>query len=55
VLGDSDVPTVYDAAEQLMKLLPHVRQVVINDAAHLPNLEHPEEFNRLVLEFLLED
>jgi pimeloyl-ACP methyl ester carboxylesterase len=36
-------------------LLPHVRQVVINDAAHLPNLEHPQEFNRLVLEFLLED
>jgi pimeloyl-ACP methyl ester carboxylesterase len=55
VLGDSDVPTVYDAADALMKSLPHVRQVVINDAAHLPSLEHPEEFNRLVLEFLLED
>jgi pimeloyl-ACP methyl ester carboxylesterase len=55
VLGDKDVPTVFDAADALMKSLPHVRQVVINDAAHLPNLEHPEEFNRLVLEFLLED
>jgi len=22
------------------------------DAAHLPNLEHPEEFNRLLLDFL---
>jgi pimeloyl-ACP methyl ester carboxylesterase len=28
---------------------------VINDAADLPNLEDPEEFNRLVLEFLIED
>lgn len=55
VLGEKDVPTVFDAADLLMKSLPHVRQVVINDAAHLPNLEHPEEFNRLVLEFLLED
>jgi pimeloyl-ACP methyl ester carboxylesterase len=55
VLGDKDVPTVFDAADALMKSLPHVRKVVIDDAAHLPNLEHPEEFNRLVLEFLLED
>lgn len=55
VVGDKDVPTVFDATDTLMKSLPHVRQVVINDAAHLPNLEHPEEFNRLVLDFLLED
>jgi pimeloyl-ACP methyl ester carboxylesterase len=38
-----------------MKSLPHVQKKVINDAAHLPNLEHPDEFNRLVLEFLRED
>jgi pimeloyl-ACP methyl ester carboxylesterase len=49
------VPTIYDAANLLMKSLPQARQVVINDAAHLPNLEHPEEFNRVVLEFLLKD
>ena len=55
VVGDKDVPTIDDAAELLMKSLPHARQVVIEDAAHLPNLEHPEEFNRLVLDFLLED
>jgi pimeloyl-ACP methyl ester carboxylesterase len=55
VVGDKDVPTIYDAADLLMKSLPRVQKKVINDAAHLPNLEHPEEFNRLVLEFLLED
>jgi pimeloyl-ACP methyl ester carboxylesterase len=38
-----------------MKSLPQARQVVINAAAHLPNLEHPEEFNKVVLEFLLEE
>ena len=28
------------------------RKVLIHDAAHLPNLEHPEQFNRLLLDFL---
>jgi pimeloyl-ACP methyl ester carboxylesterase len=37
-----------------MEKVPHARKVVIHDAAHLPNLEHPEEFNRAVLSFLLE-
>lgn len=55
VMGDKDVPTIYDAADLLMKSLPHVKKAVINDAAHLPNLEHPDEFNKLVLEFLFED
>lgn len=34
--------------------IPNVSNEIINDAAHLPNLEHPDEFNRLVLDFLLE-
>ena len=53
VVGDEDVPTVFDAVELLMESLPHARKAVIHDAAHLPNLEHPDEFNRVVLEFLL--
>ena len=42
-----------DATELLMQKVPGARKVVIHDAAHLPNLEHPEEFNRIVLDFLL--
>jgi pimeloyl-ACP methyl ester carboxylesterase len=38
-----------------MNSIPDVRKAVIHDAAHLPNLEHPEEFNRIVLDFLLAD
>jgi pimeloyl-ACP methyl ester carboxylesterase len=53
VVGDKDVPTVLEAADLLMNSIPDVRKAVIHDAAHLPNLEHPEEFNRLVLDFLL--
>jgi 3-oxoadipate enol-lactonase len=53
LVGDADIPPIFDAADLLMKMLPHVRKSVIHDAAHLPNLEHPDEFNRIVLDFLL--
>jgi len=55
VVGDEDAPPVFDAVDLLMEKVPHARKAVIDDAAHLPNLEHPDEFNRIVLEFLLED
>jgi len=53
IVGDKDVPTVMEAADLLMNSIPDVRKAVIDDAAHLPNLEHPREFNRVVLDFLL--
>jgi 3-oxoadipate enol-lactonase len=55
VVGDEDVPPVFDAVELVMAKVPRARKAVIHDAAHLPNLEHPDEFNRIVMEFLLED
>jgi pimeloyl-ACP methyl ester carboxylesterase len=55
IVGDEDVPTIFDAVDLLMEKVPQARKAVIDDAAHLPNLEHPEEFNRLVLDFLLAD
>jgi len=55
VVGDEDAPPVLDAVHVLMEKLPHARKEIIHDAAHLPNLEHPHEFNRVVLEFLLEE
>jgi 2-hydroxy-6-oxonona-2,4-dienedioate hydrolase len=53
VLGDKDMPEIADTVDLLMEKIPHARKAVIHDAAHLPNLEHPDEFNRIVLEFLL--
>jgi pimeloyl-ACP methyl ester carboxylesterase len=55
VAGDKDVPTVMEAADLLTDSIPGARKAIIRDAAHLPNLERPEEFNRIVLEFLLAD
>lgn len=54
VVGDKDVPSVFDVVELLMEKVPHARKAVIHDAAHLPNLEHPKEFNSAVLQFLLQ-
>lgn len=55
VVGDKDLPTVLEAADLLTASIPGARKAIIHDAAHLPNLEHAEEFNRIVLDFLLAD
>lgn len=52
IVGDEDRPRTLAAADLLAKELPNARKVVMPGTAHLPNMEHPKEFNRLVLEFL---
>jgi pimeloyl-ACP methyl ester carboxylesterase len=52
IVGDEDQPRVFAAADLLEKELPNARKVVMHGTAHLPNMERPEEFNRLVLDFL---
>jgi 3-oxoadipate enol-lactonase len=52
IVGDHDLPEVQKSADLLMSKIRGARKAVIHDAAHLPNLEHPEKFNRLVLDFL---
>ena len=53
IVGDEDQPRVFAAADLLEKEIPNVRKVVMHGTAHVPNMERPEEFNRLVLDFLL--
>jgi pimeloyl-ACP methyl ester carboxylesterase len=55
VIGDEDIPPVFDNVELVMDSIKGARKAVIHDAAHLPNLEHPAEFNRIVLDFLMEE
>lgn len=52
LLGEYDDPFFVLAAEELKRRLPRTRSETIAGAAHLPNMERPDEFNRLVLEFL---
>lgn len=44
-------PTVF-MADHLAQHLPNVRKVMFEDAAHVPNLEVPEQFNAALQEFL---
>lgn len=52
VIGERDDSDNHAIADLLESGIPGARKVVIAGTAHLPNLERPEEFNRLVLDFL---
>lgn len=52
IVGREDVFTPVAKAEELKENLQNCKLVIIEDAGHMPNLEHPEEFNKVVLDFL---
>ena len=52
VVGDLDQPSILAAADQLANGISGARKEVISGTAHVPSMEKPEEFNRLVLGFL---
>ena len=52
IVGDEDRARTLSAADLLEEKLPDARKTVMAGTAHLPNMERPGEFNRLVLDFL---
>jgi pimeloyl-ACP methyl ester carboxylesterase len=52
MVGDADAPEMLAIADRLAADISGAKRVTIRDAAHLPNLEHPDQFNRIVMEFL---
>jgi pimeloyl-ACP methyl ester carboxylesterase len=52
VVGEHDVVDMQVIADQIDTALPRSRRVMVDDAAHLVNMERPAEFNALALEFL---
>jgi pimeloyl-ACP methyl ester carboxylesterase len=52
IVGANDLPYLLTAADYMEEKIPSARKVVMADAAHLPNLDHPEAFQRIVAEFL---
>ena len=52
IVGDEDRARTLAAADLLEEEIPNVSKTVMAGAAHLPNMERPGEFNRLVLDFL---
>ncbi|MBK8986502.1 MAG: alpha/beta fold hydrolase [Chloroflexi bacterium] len=52
IVGAHDIPYIHAAADYMMTKLPSARKALIADAAHLSNMDQPEEFRRIVTEFL---
>ncbi|MDQ4044313.1 MAG: alpha/beta fold hydrolase [Chloroflexota bacterium] len=52
IVGELDQPDALDSADTLVVGIPHARRASIPNAAHLPNMERPETFNRIVAEFI---
>jgi pimeloyl-ACP methyl ester carboxylesterase len=54
IVGAHDIPYTHAAADYLLARLPSARKALIANAAHLSNMDQPEEFRRIVTEFLAE-
>jgi 3-oxoadipate enol-lactonase len=52
IVGRQDEFTPVAKAEEMQQKLQNSRLVIIEDAGHMPNLEHPGEFNKALLGFL---
>jgi len=52
IVGTHDTPYILAAADYMVARIPSARKVVIEDAAHLPNMDHPDEFQAHVTNFL---
>jgi pimeloyl-ACP methyl ester carboxylesterase len=52
VTGDEDVGDIHVIAEKLAAKIPNAERATIAGSGHLPSLECPDEFDRVVLAFL---
>ncbi len=52
IVGDRDRPEIAARADLLARDVPRVRKVVMEEAAHLPNMERPAQFSLIVSGFL---
>ena len=52
VCGADDPSTLPSEGRQIIELLPNARYEEIAKARHLPNVEHPDVFNRLLMGWL---
>jgi 3-oxoadipate enol-lactonase len=52
ITGENDIPYLQEAHQYMAERIPDVVAVKMDDAAHLPNMDHPERFRAIVEEFL---
>ncbi len=52
IVGEYDVAETLRAYELIAEGIAGAKRMLMKNTAHLPSMEKPEEFNRLVLDFL---
>jgi pimeloyl-ACP methyl ester carboxylesterase len=52
LVGDQDLPDMLAIANLLAARITGAKKVVMPGVAHLPNMEKPEQFNQIILDFL---
>jgi 3-oxoadipate enol-lactonase len=52
VTGDEDVSDIHEIADELATEIPGAERARIPGSGHMPSLERPDEFDRVVLAFL---
>ena len=50
--GDADFPHIKDRSKLIANTIPGARHLVMEDCAHLPNMERPAQFDEAILDFL---
>jgi 3-oxoadipate enol-lactonase len=52
IVGAQDIPYMLAAADYMVEKIPSAQKVIIADAAHLPNMDQPVEFQQILTKFL---
>jgi 3-oxoadipate enol-lactonase len=52
ITGDQDRVYPPELAERIARRIPGAKLAVLEDCGHLSNLEQPERFNQVLLDFL---
>ena len=52
VTAQNDVPACIEIADLMERDIPNSQKVVFKNASHLMNIDKPDEFNKLVLDFI---
>ena len=52
IVGDLDMPDISTIVDMLASEIPGAQKAVVTGVAHMVNMERPDEFNRILLDFL---
>ena len=52
IIGAHDTPYILAAADYMIEKIPIAQKAIIEDAAHVPNMDQPQEFQTIVNNFL---